>query len=353
MSHLVVTFAGSQALVPLLGLLVLVAVAATVTDRPRAPLDMVTVALPWLLLPAAVLLTASQVRPVYLPLPRLLPARARPARCVRRGVGNPFCDDDDGAGDGRCHGLAASHPDPGAAGGAGGGAAAVGAGRLVPAGGSARDGGGPGGPGQARRRRALRATEQPGVRPGLSAPFPAAAGCRAGGVTGRRGQPVRGRGDGGGPAGPVRWCGQGVGGQRAPDVPVSAMGGSGACRGCAAEAFLAGAAVGRGRGDADLYHATSGVSAPTLGVLARPVGALSRHTKTPGQCTPLPARCGQGHLRFRGRATVAGHGRRAVTRRRAVTSDGRSRGDGRSQATGGHKATGGHMRRGGRGGLEG
>jgi mannosyltransferase len=64
-SHLVVTFAGSQALVPLLGLLVLVAVVATVTDRPRAPVDMVTVALPWLLLPAAVLLTASQVRPVY------------------------------------------------------------------------------------------------------------------------------------------------------------------------------------------------------------------------------------------------------------------------------------------------
>ena len=66
-SHLVVTFAGSQALVPLLGLLVLVAVVATVTDRPRAPLDMVTVALPWLLLPAAVLLAASQVRPVYDP----------------------------------------------------------------------------------------------------------------------------------------------------------------------------------------------------------------------------------------------------------------------------------------------
>ena len=64
-SHLVVTSAGSQALVPLLGLLALVGVIATVTDRPRAPLDMVTVALPWLLLPAAVLLTASQARPVY------------------------------------------------------------------------------------------------------------------------------------------------------------------------------------------------------------------------------------------------------------------------------------------------
>jgi len=64
-SHLVVSFAGSQPLVPLLGLLVLVAVIATVADRPRAPLDMVTVALPWLLLPAAVLLAASQIRPVY------------------------------------------------------------------------------------------------------------------------------------------------------------------------------------------------------------------------------------------------------------------------------------------------
>ena len=64
-SHLVVTSAGSQALVPLLGLLVLVGVIATATDRPRAPLDMVTVALPWLLLPATVLLTASQTRPVY------------------------------------------------------------------------------------------------------------------------------------------------------------------------------------------------------------------------------------------------------------------------------------------------
>jgi mannosyltransferase len=64
-SHLMVTFAGSQALVPLLGLLVLVGVIATVADRPRVPLDMVTVTLPWLLLPAAVLLIASQIRPVY------------------------------------------------------------------------------------------------------------------------------------------------------------------------------------------------------------------------------------------------------------------------------------------------
>ena len=64
-SHLVVSFAGSKTLVPLLGLLVLVGVTATLADRPRAPLDLVTVALPWLLLPAAVLLTASQIHPVY------------------------------------------------------------------------------------------------------------------------------------------------------------------------------------------------------------------------------------------------------------------------------------------------
>ena len=64
-SHLVASFAGSKPLVPLLGLLVLVGVTATLADLPRAPLDLVTVALPWLLLPAAVLLTASQIRPVY------------------------------------------------------------------------------------------------------------------------------------------------------------------------------------------------------------------------------------------------------------------------------------------------
>ena len=64
-SHLVVTFAGSKSLVPLLGLLVLVAVVATMADLPRVPLDVVTVALPWLVLPAAVLLTVSQIRPVY------------------------------------------------------------------------------------------------------------------------------------------------------------------------------------------------------------------------------------------------------------------------------------------------
>jgi mannosyltransferase len=64
-SHLVVSFAGSQSLVPLLGLLMLTGAIATLADRPRAPLDMATVAVPWLVLPAAVLLAASQLRPVY------------------------------------------------------------------------------------------------------------------------------------------------------------------------------------------------------------------------------------------------------------------------------------------------
>jgi mannosyltransferase len=64
-SHLLVSFAGSQLLLPLLALLVLTGVIASVTDRPRAAVDMVTVALPWLVLPAAVLLALSQIHPVY------------------------------------------------------------------------------------------------------------------------------------------------------------------------------------------------------------------------------------------------------------------------------------------------
>ena len=64
-SHLVVWFAGSQPLVPLLVLLVLVGVIASVADRPRAAVDMVTVAVPWLVLPAVILLAASQIHPVY------------------------------------------------------------------------------------------------------------------------------------------------------------------------------------------------------------------------------------------------------------------------------------------------
>jgi mannosyltransferase len=64
-SHLVVSFAGSRPLVALLALLVVAGVAATVAARPRAALDMVTVALPWLVVPATILLAVSRVHPVY------------------------------------------------------------------------------------------------------------------------------------------------------------------------------------------------------------------------------------------------------------------------------------------------
>src|SRR5215831_5391429 len=110
------------------------------------------------------------------PLPRLLPARTRPAQRRRAGVGNPFCRDDPGAGGGRRRCLAAGRPDPGAAGGAAGGTAAVGAARPGPAGRPAPDRGDPGRPGQARGCGALRASEQPGVQHGVPRAVPAAAG---------------------------------------------------------------------------------------------------------------------------------------------------------------------------------
>ena len=64
-SNLVTSFAGSNPLVPLMVLLVAAGVIATVAGGPRAVSDVVTVAVPWLVLPAAILLAASQVHPVY------------------------------------------------------------------------------------------------------------------------------------------------------------------------------------------------------------------------------------------------------------------------------------------------
>src|SRR5439155_265575 len=61
--HLVVSFAGSRPLAPLVALLVVAGVTASVTDRRRVTADMVTVAAPWLLLPALILLAAAQVHP--------------------------------------------------------------------------------------------------------------------------------------------------------------------------------------------------------------------------------------------------------------------------------------------------
>jgi mannosyltransferase len=63
--HLVVSFAGSRPLAPLVALLVVAGVATSIAERRRVAVDMVTVAAPWLLLPALILLAAAQVHPVY------------------------------------------------------------------------------------------------------------------------------------------------------------------------------------------------------------------------------------------------------------------------------------------------
>ena len=66
-NHLLIAFAGSKSLIALVAVVVLVAVLGCLAYRPRPlPLvDAATLALPWLVLPAAILLTVSQIRPVY------------------------------------------------------------------------------------------------------------------------------------------------------------------------------------------------------------------------------------------------------------------------------------------------
>ena len=64
-TNLVLSFAGSNALLPLMVLLIAAGVIATLASRPWAALDVVTVAVPWLVLPPAILLAASQIHPVY------------------------------------------------------------------------------------------------------------------------------------------------------------------------------------------------------------------------------------------------------------------------------------------------
>ncbi len=66
-SSLAVWFAGSRPLALLMGALVITGVTATMVTRPRAPLDTVTVAVPWLVLPPAMLLVVSQIRPLFDP----------------------------------------------------------------------------------------------------------------------------------------------------------------------------------------------------------------------------------------------------------------------------------------------
>ncbi|HEV3292526.1 MAG TPA: glycosyltransferase family 39 protein [Streptosporangiaceae bacterium] len=64
-SHLVVGLAGSDALVPLAAGLVVGCVIACLAVRPRAAVDIATLAGPWLVLPPAILLAVSQVHPMY------------------------------------------------------------------------------------------------------------------------------------------------------------------------------------------------------------------------------------------------------------------------------------------------
>ena len=64
-TNLVLSFAGSNALLPLMVLLIAAGVIATLASRPWAALDVVTVAVPWLVLPPAILLAASQIHPLY------------------------------------------------------------------------------------------------------------------------------------------------------------------------------------------------------------------------------------------------------------------------------------------------
>jgi len=61
---LIAAFSGTRALIPLVVLAALGGVLAALTGR-RAQVDTATLALPWLVLPPAILLIASQVHPVY------------------------------------------------------------------------------------------------------------------------------------------------------------------------------------------------------------------------------------------------------------------------------------------------
>ncbi len=64
-SHLAVAFAGSRVLAVVIAVAALGGVLGCLFGHPRAPVDAATLALPWLVLPTAVLLVASQVHPVY------------------------------------------------------------------------------------------------------------------------------------------------------------------------------------------------------------------------------------------------------------------------------------------------
>lgn len=63
--HLAVAFAGSQVLVAVIAVAVLGGVLGCLFSHDRMPVDAVTLALPWLVLPTAILLAVSQIHPLY------------------------------------------------------------------------------------------------------------------------------------------------------------------------------------------------------------------------------------------------------------------------------------------------
>ena len=63
--YLIVSFGGSRLLAPLVALLVAGGMTAGLIGRRRVPVDMVTVAAPWLVLPPLVLFAAAQIHPVF------------------------------------------------------------------------------------------------------------------------------------------------------------------------------------------------------------------------------------------------------------------------------------------------
>jgi mannosyltransferase len=65
LSHLAVAFAGSRVLVAVIAVAVLGGVLGCLAGQPRMPVDTVTLALPWLVLPTAILLAVSQIHPLY------------------------------------------------------------------------------------------------------------------------------------------------------------------------------------------------------------------------------------------------------------------------------------------------
>jgi mannosyltransferase len=64
-SNLAVAFAGSTVLLAVIAVVALAGVLGCLSGQPRMPVDAVTLALPWLVLPTAILFVISQIHPLY------------------------------------------------------------------------------------------------------------------------------------------------------------------------------------------------------------------------------------------------------------------------------------------------